>query len=67
MDECGARDDRFVKCVTCVCVWLGAAWGRGGEWMRGLGLGFTNPVRRRGVLDVCLCLGYSDVGGVGGE
>ena len=33
---------------VCVCVWLGEAWvksGRGeGEWMRGLGLGFTNPV-----------------------
>ena len=25
---------------------------RGGEWMRGLGLGFINPV-----LDVCLCCG----------
>ena len=25
--------------------------------MRGLCLGFTNPVRRVGVLDVCLCLG----------
>ena len=32
---------------------------RGGEWMRELGLGFTNPV-----LDVCLCFGC---GGVGGE
>ena len=30
---------------------------RGGEWMRGLGLGFTNPVRTGGLLDVCLCLG----------
>ena len=35
---------------------------RGGEWMRGLGLGFTNPVGTEGMLDVCL--GY---GGVGGE
>ena len=32
--------------------------------MRGLGLGFTNPVGTGGVLDVCLCLGC---GGVGGE
>ena len=32
--------------------------------MRGLGLGFTKPVRTMGVLDVCLCLGG---GGVGGE
>ena len=38
------------------------AW-RGGEWMRGLGLGFTNPVGTGGVLDGCLCLGC----GVGGE
>ena len=32
--------------------------------MRGLGLGFTNPVGTWGVLDVCLCL---ICGGVGGE
>ena len=31
--------------------------------MRGLGLGFTNPVRTGRVLDVCLCCG----GGVGEE
>ena len=37
---------------------------RGGEWMRGLGLGFTNPVGTGEVLDVCLCFGC---GGVGGE
>ena len=35
----------------------------GGEWMRGLGLGFTNPVGTVGVLDVCL---YLCCGGVGG-
>ena len=35
--------------------------------MRGLGLGFTNPVVTGGVLDVCLCLGCGGVGGVGGE
>ena len=36
--------------------------------MRGLGLGFTNPVGIGGVLDVCLCLGCGGVGGkwVGG-
>ena len=34
---------------------------RGGEWIRGLCLGFSNHV---GVLDVCLYLGC---GGVGGE
>ena len=26
---------------------------RGGEWMIGLGLGFTNAVETGGVLDVC--------------
>ena len=40
----------------------GGVGGEGGEWMRGLGLGFTNPVRSGGLLDVCLCWG-----GVGGE
>ena len=30
---------------------------RGGEWMRGLGFGFTNPVGTWGVLDMCLCFG----------
>ena len=37
------------------------------EWMRGLGLGFTNPVGIGGVLNVCLCFGCGGVGGVGGE
>ena len=43
-------------------------FGLGASWMRGLGLGFTNPVRTRGVLDVCLCLGCCGVCGecVGG-
>ena len=39
---------------------------RGGEWMRGLGLGFTNSVGRGRVLDVCLCFGCCGVSGVGG-
>ena len=43
---------------------LGRRGWRGGEWMRGLGLGFTNPVGTWGVLDVYLCFGC---GGVGGE
>ena len=30
--------------MTCVCVWLVAVWVERGEWMRELGLGFTNPV-----------------------
>ena len=39
---------------------------RGGELMRELGLGFTNPVGTGGVLDMRLCFGYGGVGGVGG-
>ena len=49
--------------MGCVCVLLG--W-RGGEWLRGLGLGFTNHVGTGEVLDVCLCFGCGVVGGVGG-
>ena len=57
-----------MECVTCVCVWLGAVWvERGVEWIRELGLGFTNPVWTGGVLDMCLCFGCGGVGGVGGE
>ena len=33
----------------------------GGEWMRELGLGFTNPLGTGGVLDMCF-----GCGGVGG-
>ena len=40
------------------CWWRGG----GGEWMRGLGLDFTNTVVKWGVLDVCF-----GCGGVGGE
>ena len=40
---------------------------RGGEWMRGLGLDFTNPAGTGGMLDVCLCFGCGGVGGVCGE
>ena len=38
----------------------------GGEWMRELGLGFTNPVETEGVLYMCLYLDCGSVGGVGG-
>ena len=48
-------------CDMCMCLALG---GVGGEGMRELGLGLTNPVGTGGVLDVCLCFGC---GGVGGE
>ena len=45
----------------CMCL---ARGGVGGEGVRGLGLGFTNPVGAGGVLDMCLCFGC---GGVSGE
>ena len=40
-----------------------ARGGVGGEWIRGLCLGFTNPVGTGGVIDVCLCFGCVGVGG----
>ena len=54
-------------CEMCMCLAQGGVCGEGVEWMRGLGLGFTNPVRTGGMLDVCLYLGGGGVGGVGGE
>ena len=30
---------------------------RGVEWMKGLGVGFSNPVGTGEMLDVCLCCG----------
>ena len=42
-----------MECLKCVSVWLGAVYEVRGEWMRGLGLGFTNPVVTGGVLVVC--------------
>ena len=52
-----------------MCLARDGVGGEGGEWMRGLGLGFTNPVETGGVFDVCLCLsqnnGKSGVGGGG--
>ena len=44
-------------CEMCMCLARGGVGEEGGEWMRGLGLGFTNPMGTGGVLDVCLCLG----------
>ena len=54
-------------CEMGMCLARGGVDGEGGEWMRGLGLGFTNPVGAGGVLDVCLCFGCGGMGGVGGE
>ena len=57
MDECGAWDVSSWWSMGDVYVFGSGrcGWG-GGEWMGGLGLGFTNPVGTGGVLDVCLCL-----------
>ena len=51
----------------CMCLAWGRVGGEGGEWMRELGLGVTNPVGTGGVLDICLCFGCGGVGGVGVE
>ena len=56
-----------MACEMCMCLARGGVGGEGGEWSRGLGLGFTNPVETGGVLDVCLRFGSCGVGGVGGE
>ena len=47
---------RGVGGVCDMCMWLARSGvgGEGGEWMRELGLGFTNPVGTGGVLDMCL-------------
>ena len=46
-------------CDMCICLARGGVGGEGGEWMRELGLGFTNPVGTGGVVDVwcgwCRC------------
>ena len=50
-----------------VVVSAGHVGGTRGSGMIGLCLGFTNPMRTGGVLDVCLCMGCSGVGGGDGE
>ena len=57
---------RGVGGVCDMCLARGGVGGEGDEWMRELGLGFTNPVGTGGMLDVCLCFGCGGVG-VGGE
>ena len=57
-----------MECVKCVCVWIGAGVGGVvGEWVRGLGLGFTNHGGTGGKWGMCLCFGCGGVGGVGGS
>ena len=50
-----------MECVT--CVWIGAGWGGRcwGEWVTGLGLGFTNSGGTWGKWG--LCFGCGGVGG----
>ena len=48
-------------CDMCMCLARGGVGVEGGEWMRELGLGFTNPVGTGGVLDMCLCFGCGGV------
>ena len=43
-------------CDMCMCLARGGVGGEGGEWMRELGLGFTNPLGTGGVLDMCVCV-----------
>ena len=54
-------------CDMCMCLARGGVGGEGGEWMREMGLSFTNPLGTGGVLDMCLCFGCGGVSGVGGE
>ena len=51
-------------CDMCMCLARGRV---GGEWVTGLGLGFTNYGGTWGKWDMCLCFGCTGVGGVGGE
>ena len=41
-------------CDMCMCLARGGVGGEGGEWMRELGLGFTNPVQ--GECWTCVCV-----------
>ena len=55
--------------MTCrdECLARGGVGGVGGEWVTGLGLGFTNSGGTWGKWDMCLCFDCGGVGGVGGE
>ena len=49
---------RGVGGVCGMCLARGGVGGERGEWMRELGLGFTNPLGTGGVLDMCLWCGW---------
>ena len=42
-------------CDMCICLARGGVGGEGGEWMRKLGLGFTNP-EATGECWTCVCV-----------
>ena len=42
-------------CDMCMCLARGGVGGEGGEWMRELGLGFTNPLGTGGCW-TCVCV-----------
>ena len=54
-------------CDICMCLYRGGVGGVGGEWVTGLGLGFTNSEGTWGKRYMCLCFGCGGVGGVGGR
>ena len=51
--------------MTCVCGCLGRGGRCWGEWVTGLGSGFTNSGGTWGKWDMCLCFGCGGGGGVG--
>ena len=51
----------------CMCLARGGVGDVWGEWVTGLGLGFTNSGGTWGKWDMCLCFGCGGVGDVGGE
>ena len=51
--------------MECVSWVRGGVGCESGKWIRGLGLGFVNPVETGGLVYVCMCLGCGGVGGVG--
>ena len=61
-DVLGMRVVREIRGIGGVCKMCTCSGGVGVEWTRRLSLGFTNPVRTGGVLDVRLCCGGVGVG-----
>ena len=60
---CGAWDERSGGvCEISLCLGRGGVGGEGGDWMRGLGLGFTNPVGTGSVRCVCVWVAVLYVG-----